>query len=235
MNARTRGFTLIELLVVIAIISLLATLAMSATGAVRVLADRSASASNLRQWGGALLLYTGDNNGALPRRGQGKQPLAQINRPDDWFNALPPYFDMPAYMNLVAQGIQPRAGDKSVFICPGVLPQKNQKVPPYFLGYGMNMNLSPWNIATPTQISDIRAPLKVVFMGEAPGAYSSVYPSTAAYSVIAPHGGKGNLLFLDGHVSSFASSEIGCGTGDSGNPAISWKTGTAADANAAQY
>ena len=47
-------------------------------------------------------MYSLDNGDFLPRRGQGVQVLAQINRPEDWFNALPPVFGMEPYADLVA-------------------------------------------------------------------------------------------------------------------------------------
>ena len=105
MNRRSRAtvkgkpeaFTLVELLVVLAIIAVLSGLILSAVGPVRANADVAESVSRLRQWGVALGLYVNDNNGSLPRRGQGVQPLARIDRPTDWFNALPPYLGSPAY------------------------------------------------------------------------------------------------------------------------------------------
>ncbi len=229
------GFTLIELLIVIAVIAILAGLVFAGGQMITARANAAASAQNLRQWGIALPLYAAENNGAMPRRGQGVQQLGQINRPQDWFNALPPYLDLPTYQELVNQGNRPKPGDKSVFICPGAKAPDISTKATNFLGYGMNMNLSPWNIPLPTMIAEIPKPESVVFMGESPGPYSAVYPSSAQYSVIAPHGGRGNLLFVDGHVESYTSDYIGCHKSDPGRPDISWKTGTSSDANAPKY
>jgi prepilin-type processing-associated H-X9-DG protein len=99
----------------------------------------------------------------------------------------------------------------------------------------MNMNLSPWDLPDPTMMSQIKNLPFVVFMAEAPGQYSSTYPSSRAYSVAAPHGGKGNLLFLDGHVQTLSASYLGCGVGDPKHPDVFWLTGTASDAQAATY
>lgn len=229
------GFTLIELLVVITIGAVLAGLVIAGTQIAMARANAAASASNLRQWGAALPLYAADNNGSLPRRGQGVQPLVQITRPEDWFNALPPYMDLPSYIELANTGQRPKPGDKSVFICPGATGTDVNTTATNFLGYGMNMNLSPWNVATATLLTDIGRPGTVVFMGESPGPYASLYPSAAGYSVIAPHGGWGNLLFIDGHVQSYTSEYIGCHKGDPGRPDISWQSGTSSDANAPKY
>ena len=230
-NGKAMGFTLIELLVVLAIVAVLSALLLTAIASVRTSSDVAESVSRLRQWGVALGLYVADNDGSLPRRGQGVQPLAQISRPTDWFNALPPYLGSPSYQDLVASGHRPKAGDKSIFISPGCPDPGGQ----YFLSYAMNMNLSPWNLPDPSMMSQIANAPFVVFMAEAPGQYSSTYPSRAAYSVAAPHRGKGNVLFLDGHVQTLTASYLGCGLGDPHHSDVSWLTGTASDAQASSY
>jgi len=229
------GFTILELLIAVVVIALLATLVFASGRYVSARANSAASAQNLRQWGAALPLYAAENNGAMPRRGQGVQPLGQINRPQDWFNALPPYMGLPSYQELVAKGEKPQPGEHSIFICPGANKPDVDTTAANFMGYGMNMNLSPWNIPTPTMITEVTHPAVVVFMGESPGPYASLYPSAAKYSVIAPHAGRGNLLFVDGHVQNYASDYIGCHKGDPGRDDISWMTGTSSDGNGPKY
>jgi prepilin-type processing-associated H-X9-DG protein/prepilin-type N-terminal cleavage/methylation domain-containing protein len=230
-KGKPEAFTLVELLVVLAIIAVLSGLILSAVGPVRANADVAESVSRLRQWGVALGLYVNDNNGSLPRRGQGVQPLARIDRPTDWFNALPPYLGSPAYQDLVASGRKPKPGDKSIFVSPGCTDPGGE----YYLSYAMNMNLSPWNLPEPTMMSQIANMSFVVFMAEAPGQFSSTYPSSRAYSVAAPHRNKGNVLFLDGHVQTLSASYLGCGVGDPKHSDVSWLTGTASDAQAPTY
>jgi prepilin-type N-terminal cleavage/methylation domain-containing protein len=225
------AFTLVELLVTVAVIAILAAMLLPALARAKDQAHTVQCAGNLRQWGLALRMYADDFQDFLPRRGQGVQTLALITRGSDWFNALPVYFSQPAFQDLVATGKKPAAGDHNVFVCPDAADPGGT----YFLCYGMNMNLSPWILPQPTKFGTVVRPDCVVALGESPGPYASTYPSTQAYSVVARHVRRGNLLFLAGQVQTFKGSYIGCGTGDPGHDELRWLTGTASDAQAHIY
>jgi prepilin-type N-terminal cleavage/methylation domain-containing protein len=226
-----QGFTLIELLVVVAIIAVLAAMLLPVLARAKEKARSAQCMDNLRQWGLAYRMYADDNNDFLPRRGQGVQVLAQINRPEDWFNALPVYFGLSSFQQMVANKVMPAAHAQSVLICPSA----NDPGGTYFLPYGMNMNLSPWNLPLATKFSDVIQPTYVVTMADAPGQYASTYPSVQPYSIVARHAARINLLFLAGQVQSFAGSYVGCGKRDPGLTDVRWLTGTASDAAAHNY
>ncbi len=229
--ARRRAFTLVELLVVIAGLAALAAMLLPALAKAQEKARSAQCVDNLRQWALAYRLYADDNDDFLPRRGQGVQVLAEIDRPADWFNALPVYFGLSSFQQMVTNYVQPAAHTQSVFICPTA----NNPGGTYFLPYGMNMNLCPWNLPVATKFSEVVQPSCVVAMADAPGPYASTYPSTQPYSIVARHAGRINLLFLAGQVQSFAGSYVGCGVGDPGLADVRWLTGTASDASAHNY
>lgn len=226
-----RAFTLIELLVVIAIIGILAAILLPAVAKAKERSRMTQCKGNLLQWGLAYRMYADDNDDFLPRRGQGVQALFQIDRPTDWFNALPVYFGLSSFGQMVEGEAKPAAHDQSVFICPTA----NDPGANYFLPYGMNMNLSPWNLPQPTKFGDVVQPSSVVAMADAPGPYASVFPSTRPYGVMARHSAQVNLLFLAGQVQSFAGAYVGVGVGDPHHDDVRWLTGTDSDAQAQSY
>lgn len=106
-----QAFTLIEFLVVIAIVAILAAMILPVLTRSREKARATQCVSNLRQWGITFRIYADDNEDFLPRRGQGVQALFQIDRPTDWFNALPPYFGTTSFQQMVSNNVLPAAHD----------------------------------------------------------------------------------------------------------------------------
>jgi len=215
------GFSLVELLATVAVTGVLATIVTSTAGKGLENADSAKCAAQLRQWGMALQSYVQDNGGSLPRRGQGVQPVSLVSRAEDWFNCLSPYLEMPPYNDLYLEGKAPKPGDRSVFVCPSA---KVTNTFTHFITYGMNMYLSRWDQAEPCRIVQLPSPSTLAFMADSPGGYASTVPSSGKYSVAARHAGCANVVFVDGHVGTFAGGYLGCGSGDKTQPDVRWKT-----------
>jgi prepilin-type processing-associated H-X9-DG protein len=228
---RPGGLTILELLVTVSVITLLVGLLLPAVLHARASARRVACLSNLRQWALAVHMYADTHDGRLPYRGQGVQPTTVLNRPTDWFNALPPLIENAPYIELVGRSAQPRANRSSVWICPEALhvddasPMANQgKIDEKtFFVYAMNMALSPPFNGRPDHIEKVGPQQTMVFMADSLGPFCSTLPSTEAYSPIARHvGNTVNIVFLDGRAESYVGEEVGCGVGDPQRADIRW-------------
>lgn len=222
-SARRQAFTLVELLATLALIGVLAALVIAGTGQARAAARDALCLSRLRQWGVALHLYTTDHQGYLPRRGQGVQQVFRIDRPEDWFNALPAYAGAVPYQQFFLGGGRVRPDDGSLFACPDA---EDDTTTVHFLPYAMNMYLSPWIRPQPHRLNEIDGWNTLVFLADGPGAWSSALPSAQPFSIVARHRGRTHLCFLDGRVAAFDGKYAGCGTGDPHRTDIRWETGT---------
>ena len=224
-SPKRRAFTLIELLVTLGIITVLVSVLLPALTLARRSARQVTCLSNLRQWATAVQAYAIANRGYLPRRGQGIQPTQQINRPQDWFNALPPMMQLEPYAALAAAGRIPRPdGARSVWTCPDAADAGGA----YYWSYGMNMGLSVeqsnQNQGMSDKISGVGDAAVMVFMADAPGNYCSVFPSRfpGGYNPVPRHANRVNLCFLDGHAAAVAGSYMGVGSGLIEHPDIRW-------------
>jgi prepilin-type processing-associated H-X9-DG protein len=230
-GSRPAGLTILELLVSVSVITLLAGLLLPAVLHARAAARRTACLSNMRQWGLAVHMYADTHNGRLPYRGQGIQPTTLLNRPNDWFNALPPLMENVPYIELVARSARPAANQSSVWICPEASHVEDSPLlasgmnidAKTFFVYAMNMALSPPFNGRPDHIEKVGPKQTMVFMADSLGPFCSTIPSTEAYSPIARHvGNTVNIAFLDGRAESFVGEEVGCGIGDPERPDVRW-------------
>jgi prepilin-type processing-associated H-X9-DG protein len=232
-SKQSAAFTIVELLVVVTVIGTLAGLLLPAVGQSRAAARRTACASNLRQWAFADQYCADVHSRQLPRRGQGIQPLFttdqtyqrdRLKRPEDWFNALPPYMEDTSLIERWDAGKEPKFDEQSIWICPEAA-RPDDKVPRGFLPYGMNMALSVWSANNPDRIDCVGPQQTMVFMADAIGIYASVLPYAADFSPVARHNGMVNLAFLDAHVAAFDGEYVGCGVkADPQRPDIRWYT-----------
>lgn len=212
------GFTLLELLVVLATQCLLIAILLPSLAAARGTARRSYCQATLCNWGRGFQMYANDHGGFIPRRGQGLQVTTVIDRPDDWFNAVPATLGESSLKQRFDSGERPRPGDRGIWSCPSGPPDEGF----VWLAYAMSMRVSTWNDAYPTNQDRIPRPASLVLLTEGPGPRSSVLPSTAPWNPDVRHRAQINVSFLDGHASPYIGATIGCGVGDPKRADVQW-------------
>lgn len=90
--------SLIEVLVVISIIVLLLSMLLPGLTAAREQARSAFCKNNLRQWGSGVQLYRNEWDDRLPEEGSMLPNV--LPKPNNWFNALPPYLGLPSYIDM---------------------------------------------------------------------------------------------------------------------------------------
>ena len=208
---RHQGFTLTELLVVIAIIAVLVVISLAATRSIREKAKSAKCAQNLRQIGAGLIGYTTESNGRFPN---GSLDVSWLKDTDNnplglcWYDAAASQMGRGSYSNKFNDPAAAPLPD--VFGCPSGLGKASHPAWPYTGDYAANMFLgNPSNPSNPMRLAAVKRPEATPYVQDAvkqnqfgQGIYGSGFSRTANAAFAARHNGRGNILWVDGHVSS---------------------------------
>jgi prepilin-type N-terminal cleavage/methylation domain-containing protein/prepilin-type processing-associated H-X9-DG protein len=213
------GFTLVELLTVVAIIGVLASIIIASIGRVRASARSSVCAGNLRQLGVAVQLYAQANRNQLP-----VAFTAYTEADNNWWYWVSPYAGGKP-MARDWGSIQTGSMQDGPFHCPDVTnpdtttPNVSTNA---WVSYKMNdqtrtlapassQTRAPGNyFTTPPQgvsFSTLVNPARTILIAEGrvtPRFTTHLGPDqNAATGLWYPHNNRAQILFADGHVSSF--------------------------------
>jgi len=208
-NAMKRGFfTLIELLVVIAIIAILAAMLLPALAKAREKARSIACVNNLKTCGTLSLIYANDYDDYPPPNGTGTSiwypwgaHLAQVGLGTPLKSAISVNVDL---------------FDKH-FLCPSLSDPQNRRYAQFTYGGACRVPASPnnefykvTNLALHYRVSGAGAiwadrPSSFMMLGDSWSSSQLTQTafgnaSNSIYSIDLRHGGKANLLMVDGHV-----------------------------------
>lgn len=223
---RNLGFTLVETLVTVAIIAILAALLLGGVDRVRAAADRAGCVSNLKSLSSAILSYASEHDGFLPpgsRTGWGtfSRVLSPYTAPMKSNTMAADVFYCPANVRLNSPpaGGYPTGGQSEGY----------KGWSGYFFNYAINASIFPITNGDPNssafvqesearvRLSGIPIPSRTVALLDmrtrAPGVGGPPSSGLANRNYFDPahsnfmlglvHQGKGNVLFLDGHVAAF--------------------------------
>lgn len=208
---RHNAFTLIEVFIAIGIIALLATMLVGVSGGMREKSSAAKCASNLRQIGVGLILYSGENDLRYPA-------VRKTNPSVYWYMALAPYVDG----KLAGKS---DFGDSldiaEVFRCPAAM--KDYGAPSEDVVYRTYMasdlmrsrdsgGVKSWQEgARPMSIDDKIRSVVCVDGARSGGDFAATSGTTwrGAKSLISyRHNGTANALFFDGHVEAVRPGDI---------------------------
>ncbi len=215
----TKGFTLLELLVVTVIIAVLSGLTFAGLDVYRGLATRAVCSSNLRQLGAAVNLYTSDSSGFFPSYVKSNPGGGKM-----WYFGLetskPGASEGNRDLDVTSGPLYPYIQEVGkIEVCPGfnyssALWKAKFKGSSY--GYGYNWLLGGRLGGTPVNVATLSSGGRVILFGDCGQVNTFQAPATPKKPMVEEfyiinetdktihfrHGGRANILFVDGHVES---------------------------------
>jgi prepilin-type N-terminal cleavage/methylation domain-containing protein/prepilin-type processing-associated H-X9-DG protein len=190
-------FTLIELLVVIAIIAILAAMLLPALKSARSMAKLAKCSNNLKQFGVAAAMYSGDYQGYIIHGDWQDKVL--------WFRQVCPYVSGGKDGSLWDANFKPMHNPGNIYTCPeNPEGEFSGNSPSYSTTYAQHVDGKYGTI--PYKIANIKYTSgKALLFGANHWStwLSDFYADNAGGRLRYRHQKKNNILFIDGHVRSY--------------------------------
>lgn len=197
---RRLGFTILELLVVVSIITILATLTLPGLSRAKARVSSVSCLGNLKQWGLATALYTGDNDDFLPPDGIPNPGESSTN--SGWYVHLPAQLGIPPYHVMGWRTNALEDLGRSPWICPSNRRRSNGR---NLFHYCLNQNVNgTGGNNRPVRLTSIESPSTLVWLFD-----SKNLPAVGSRSFVPTnlHGRGANFLFVDGRAARYRAVE----------------------------
>lgn len=212
---RCHAFTLIELLVVIAVIAILAALLLPALGRAKGKAHGVACLSNLKQWGGATILFAAEHGGMLPKDGSPNGTSITSG----WYVDLPKSMGLPPYRDMSWRTNAFIEPGRSVWICPANPRRSNGN---NLFHYCLNLHVNARGSGNQVRISSLPSPVRTVWLFDN-GKLAAVAQQNNVHTNL--HGHGAHFVFLDGHAERHSNKDywdFASNRGLTNNPDLVW-------------